>query len=1317
MTKAFYICITFLLLPFFAVAQKATFQFYTIEDGLSNSRIWSAAQDGGGFMWFITDGLNRFDGWQFLNYNNRADSIFQRKWNDLIFCTGKELVFLENDELTFWNTLTGEKRIYSLRQFMEDEDGSSIQDLIQISPEAFVISISNKKVGTIELIKFEKNELSVLATLDGKNHLARAGATDMKHRSRGRVLYFDDEQLVEMDADGETSIVLEKPVMGFPIINYGTNENILVLLDHQIFEVRNSALHPITPSLLTVGHLFYSSFLQTPSGDIWITGDDRQLTFFDARTGRLHSYQEEIKDLIPYRLKLGGMTLNETGVLWVNSVNGLLKVTPQRKWFDTYYTGNREECDGQCSFRGFAEDDNGHVYVSYYSNLFQINPGERTASPPLSSQHFSPFDLHFHDGNLIINNGQLFDVQKRQWSNPYSISLEPFDEGVFAFHEEKGLWFAYKEKLYFLKTSDMGTKWEQVSIENWGRTFECLRFGPSDGKLWMTDVNLLQSYEVERENPKMVDKIAFEEKITIRFVHFSTDGLIWLGTESGLLKYDPESGTEQLFTTSNGLSNNHVVTILPEGDSCLWLGTYHGLSRFSKSTETFINFFEEDGIANNEFNRRSAYKAKSGQLFFGGIGGVTAFFPEEVMEKYWTEEKAGKLSLVSFSKTDVKQDTTFSNVFLGARPEVDIYHQNKTFRFEYVLTDFRDVEKVKYSYQLGGYDNVWSIPSSDNTATFNYLASGTYTFRVKALNSRGQWHNEELTVKVTVHPPWWATWWAYSLYAACLFGIASLVFFYLKKRWQLQNSLKLEQAEAQRLKELDHFKSRLFTNLTHEFRTPLTVILGMANQVLDSPKEGVEKAAQLIKDNGQNLLHLVNQLLDLSKLEDKSFKLHLQQSDIVPFLRYVTGSFQSHANQLNLSLQFRTSLQSLDMDYDPEQLKQVMNNLISNALKFTPSGGEIKVAIGIAEHDEKLLEIEVTDTGVGIAIENLPYVFDRFYQVDGSSTRAGEGTGIGLAHTLELVNLMTGTIAVKSKLGEGTTFLVSLPVTNNAVPTTSDVAFSRTTSGVIPLPANRLVNAKETAVADSSMPSLLIIEDNLDVVYYLKTCLNEQYQITVAYNGRIGIERALEELPDLIISDVMMPEKDGFEVCDTLKNDEKTSHIPIVLLTAKADAISKIAGLRRGADAYLVKPFDKEELLVRLKNLAALSQQLKDRYKNLSFNGEQAAPPEFRMEDAFVQKVQQIVADHFSDEGFALPQLCQKIGMSRSQLFRKMKALMGISPSEYIRNYRMQQARALLETGEWTVSEVAWKVGFKHLPHFSKNFQETFGYSPSATSK
>jgi len=538
------------------------------------------------------------------------------------------------------------------------------------------------------------------------------------------------------------------------------------------------------------------------------------------------------------------------------------------------------------------------------------------------------------------------------------------------------------------------------------------------------------------------------------------------------------------------------------------------------------------------------------------------------------------------------------------------------------------------------------------------------------------------------------------------------------------------QMEAEQLQELNDFKSRFFTNITHEFRTPLTVILGMSERVLSdgvtqSHPVTITQPLNLIKRNGENLLRLINQILDLAKLESNTLKMNYIQGDILAFTRYITESLHSLANAQNLMLRVESDQAKIVMDYDPERFLQIIHNLLSNAIKFTPSGGKVvlRASIDLAGSTNRpSLLLTVSDSGAGIPAEELPHLFDRFFQAKNQEHAKAGGTGIGLSLTRELVKAMGGEISVESTVGVGSTFLVKLPVTNSSVFEEKLMPIDGVTRN---LPVKRSLHSDGvTSSHPVTMQTVLLIEDNPDVVEYLSACLQgvgdhkgRPYQLDFAYNGQAGIEKALENVPDLIVSDVMMPVKDGFEVVETLKNDERTSHIPFILLTAKADVQSRLAGLRKGADAYLSKPFHQEELLVTIENLLELRRKLQSKYQLYALSpivpeGVETAD----MEDGFLQKVREVIEANYPKEDFGLPQLCQKIGMSRSQLFRKMKALTDIAPSDLIRTHRLNKAKALLESGA-NVAEAAWEVGFKDPSYFSKLYQEEFGVAPSATRK
>lgn len=543
---------------------------------------------------------------------------------------------------------------------------------------------------------------------------------------------------------------------------------------------------------------------------------------------------------------------------------------------------------------------------------------------------------------------------------------------------------------------------------------------------------------------------------------------------------------------------------------------------------------------------------------------------------------------------------------------------------------------------------------------------------------------------------------------------------------QTQNQQEKERLEAQQLKELDQFKTKFYTNITHEFRTPLTVIMGMSDQIAASKwlnklnrKEFnfLSNAVTLIGRNSQNLLSLINQLLDLSKLNSSQLRLEWVQGDVINYLQYLTESFYSAAQEKEIRLVCYSEEAELLMDFDEMKLQQIIYNLLSNALKFTPKMGKIVLHTRQVEKEgQPYLQLKVSDTGSGIAADQLAHIFDQFFQTDDVKHRNYGGTGVGLSLTKELVELMDGTISVKSKLKKGTEFTILLPIRRTAK--------EKLTVIPIPTPAewvnSGISNETETPIPatfqplnfNENTPVVLIIEDNRDVIAYLKGILQIQYQLEFAYNGQDGIDKALDIIPDLIISDVMMPEKDGFEVCQTLKTDERSSHIPIILLTAKATYQDRLTGLQHGADAYLNKPFNKTELLIRLEKLIGLRQQIQNKLANSTSN-ELTINDLSQVDAQFLKKLQKVVEDRLSDADLGVNDLCQKVRLSRTQVYRKLKALTGKTPTQFIRSIRLQKGKEMLQKSSMNVSEVAYEVGFVDPNYFSKLFKEAFGVLPS----
>jgi signal transduction histidine kinase/DNA-binding response OmpR family regulator len=601
--------------------------------------------------------------------------------------------------------------------------------------------------------------------------------------------------------------------------------------------------------------------------------------------------------------------------------------------------------------------------------------------------------------------------------------------------------------------------------------------------------------------------------------------------------------------------------------------------------------------------------------------------------------------------------------------------------------------------------------------------------------------SSETVYAFSILPPWHRTWWAYLLYSLVALGIIGLIVQWRSKHLrqekehleniveertrQLAGQAQKLAEQAEQLKEVDKQKARFFANISHEFRTPLTLIKGPIEQALQTPDESLSKEDEImIRNNTDRLLRLVNQLLDLSKLDANSMELYPVIGDIFGFLRAVGSAFSSHADQRNIDYHILVPENELYTMFDHDKLEKILYNLLSNAFKFTYDKGEIRVSAFFSERSrsesakDELLTIEVADTGIGISSEHLPFIFDRFYQTDDSLAREHEGAGIGLSLTKELVVLMGGDIQVTSQPNKGSIFTIQLPV-NVTTLDFSPMPHSRSFSEVGEIPSGQEVLKVDLAGVEEvsdGLPIILIVEDNADMRNFIRKQLESNYRILEASQGNEGLEIAKREIPDMIITDLMMPKMDGMVLCGKLKNDEHTSHIPIIMLTAKAGQQHKIEGLETGADDYLTKPFDQKELQVRVNNLIQQRQQLRKKFsreitlqpRNISITS---------MDEQFLRKVENIIERNFADYQFGLPQFQTALAMSKIQLHRKIKALTDQAPGEFLRNYRLNRAAQILAKQGDNVTQVAYSVGFNNLSYFAKCFKELYGISPSEYSR
>ncbi len=898
-------------------------------------------------------------------------------------------------------------------------------------------------------------------------------------------------------------------------------------------------------------------------------------------------------------------------------------------------------------------------------------------------------------------------------------------------------------------------------------------------------VTLIEGFAgLERIDKKWVE-IPPAQGINLRIVAVTenTDGSLWLGSEfEGLFKADikmqflkKDKPRMEVSLThygeKNGLPKGQVIPVSVKGKNVI--ATMKGLKYFNTEKKYFlpdttfgkifadssceIDFMHEDEngdlwiiikkdgktipglihpVPNGKYiwqetifsrindlgNSYFIYPEENGVVWIGGSEGIARYSPAISKNDF-------DFSAIIRRVTEISADSVFynGNIYSNfVKPEIE--YKNNSLRFEFTASSYDDPSDNFYQVKLDGYDNDWSNWFSKTGKDYTGLPAGEYTFRVRAKNIYNHLSSED-TYAFEILPSWFQTWWAYLLYflfiGAAVFTIVKVRVRQLEKRThQLENIISERTAiireQTEKLKELDHMKSRFFANISHEFRTPLTLIMGILERYLKEP--GKEFAdLTIMKKNARRLLHLINQMLELSKLEAGGVKIKVQKTGLVKFVRRTAASFISLAEQHKIDFRFNnlpiatpSEMKEIFVYIDRDKMETVIYNLLSNAFKFTPEGENIFINLN---SDSNYAEIEIENTGIGIPEEHLPRIFDRFYQVDGGATRIYEGTGIGLALVREFVELHHGRVSVESS-GSETIFKIEIPLGDDQF--ASDKIIEDPGNIIEEFTENKLFNDAEHPEMNEEvirkLPAressiILVVEDNFDLRNFICEQLENNYSVIEAVDGEKGLKLAEDVIPDLVISDIMMPLKDGYQLCKELKTSIKTNHIPVILLTAKASIENKIEGLETGADDYLIKPFNTDELRTRVKNLIQVRKQMREKFQSeMLLKPMKIIVPS--SQKSFIEKLTKIVEENIEEEDFSVENLCKEIGMSRTQVHRKIKAITNKSTSEFIRSYRLQRAANFIKQDAGNIAEIAYKVGFNSQSYFTKSFLEMYGCTP-----
>ena len=1084
-------------------------------------------------------------------------------------------------------------------------------------------------------------------------------------------------------------------------------------------------------------HLFSNAIHESRDGHLWI-GTTEGLQQIDTRTGEVSTYRAGSGLVRPGLANLGrtnpvlspglssdrvqAVYRDRAGTLWIGTDQGIDKQIGASALFATIQLvpAPASATPDENNISALLQDREGLIWIgSNNKTLYRYSPrrGQMTLIPIDSANPANPAEQHHvqtiyqdHTGQLWVSTvGALLRMDRVTGEfvrYPARINrIQSIDEdssgrlwlggkgGIARFNPKNGRFTYYstdgRDFVEHVMVSRTGDVWMALN----GNGIRRLR--PTTGK-------------VTRYHPDLPAPAGQLNDRQVTAFYEDTNGVVWIGTNTGGLNwYDPATGRFSALTTRDGLPANYVSAIINDRHGHLWISTSHGICRLNVKTKTVHTYTVEDGLPHNWF-RRKVSRGLHGDLLFGSVNGVVIVHPDRIYTMAVFPVYITKLSVLNQNRP------------LTANP-IRLRHDENFIAFDFVALSYRSSEKNQYAHQLVGVDKNWVYGGTRHFINYSTLSPGSYLFRVKAANSDGIWNEQGASITVIISPPWWATWWAYGFYALA-FGGAVFGFVQFRiHQGRRQQAVELTRHKAEQLEAVDEMKTRFFANITHEFRTPLSLIIAPVEKLLQESRFD-RPVLTTVQRNAEKLLRLINQLLDLSKLEGRYMAVSLMQGDVAEFVNHNVDVFRRAAEQKGVTLTcILADLPPQAHVFDADKWEKILTNLLSNALKFTPAGGQVTVTGRpiLTVGGMSGIEIGVADSGIGMAPEKLPHIFDRFYQADTSSTRAYEGTGIGLALVHELIGLLGGTIAVESQLGVGTTFRLTLPV--QSVSATADVP-------KISWPAPEqfavasLVLPAPVPVASSSgehyaLPRIVIVEDNDELREFLVGELARSYQVLQAVDGKAGWAIIQAELPDIVLTDVMMPRMDGYELTRLIKSHADTDHIAVVMLTAKSAQQSRIDGLQQGADDYLSKPFSVAELHLRIHNLITRQQKLGEHYRRqfaLPVGVDSLAEPTTSADspDPFLNRVYDLLEKHLDDTSIGVDWLADQLTMNRKTLYRKVHSLIQLPPADLIRQYRLRKAADLLRAGH-TVAETADLVGFNTSSHFSIVFKEFYLKTPT----
>ncbi|WP_020532559.1 hybrid sensor histidine kinase/response regulator transcription factor [Flexithrix dorotheae] len=1364
------------ILPGLVLAQNRPVRFnkITSEDGLSQSHVTAILKDNKGFMWFGTfDGLNQYDGYGLKVHKHDPEilgsissdfiqAIFEDKSGNLwIGSAGGGLSLYDRANDKFINYLPDENdpksiSVYTVQTIYEDKKGNlwlgSDKGLEYFNPQTQTFKYYQSDSLNLRTIK--DNQVVFIGE-DHQNRLWVVSETGIQfynpeRDSFIRLNYFDsniygniNQFLIDSDGHywigthGKTGLyfldikkelvipiegltrnkvvyALEEDEEGNLLI--GTESGGFYVLDKQTRKFTRYSHEPADDTSLNDNSI--QCIYQSNDGIVWL----------GTNIGGVNFYNKNAKPIVHFQHQPNKNSLSGNNVLCIKEDNeGIVWIGTDGKGLNRFNRANNhfeEILSDQITddvIRTMGLDAEGNLWLGTFRGGLNILNNNKTLWNINNRQDFKVFGNRIEkiyldqNGDIILSGNKVYRNRKGTFQYEELVSI-PERTNIILQDRKENYWFGTHNGLYRLKKDD--------------RKFK--KFNTHLG-------------EFPRLSANGVTNILEDSK-----------GNIWVGTSNGLNVFQEFTETFKVYKEKDGLTNNNIHGLLEDDRGNLWISTNNGISKLQDAVTipedpVFKNLNVEDGLQGKEFNTKATFRNKNGEMYFGGKNGFNLFHPDSITENEFIPPVVFT-GFKIFNK-DVPIDPLQSPLHKHISETDTLYlsYEHSVFTIAFAVLNFLNPGNNQYAFKLENFEKNWNYVDNQRSATYTNLDPGTYTFRVIGSNNDGKWNRSGASLTIIISPPWWETNW-FRFLAIALVVVSFYAFYKIRTRNYKQHNLELERKvklrtaelmevneelqlqkeqisnHVSQLTELDQLKTNFFSNITHEFRTPLTLVINPLEKVMTDPDQNTPiknygGQFQLMLRNARRLLQLINQLLDTSKIESGDTQLELSRGDIIIFIKELTESFFLLARDKGIHLHFHSNIDSYQTFFDKDKLEKILYNLLSNAIKFTEAKGEISLEIAVLNPGEENagLSIKIKDTGEGIPKEALGKIFDRFYSNNPSGQSSSGGTGIGLYLTKKLVELFNGEIQVKSdtsKENHGTCFQLSIPLNQPEMQSSEQERKEKASGTAIDAIIEQSDASVESEISNSTstqegeQPVLLIVEDNKDIRKYIMEELSIEFTVKEAANGAEGLKIAESEIPDIIISDVMMPEMDGITMCNKLKINVTTSHIPIILLTARASTKFEVEGLNVGADDYVTKPFNLLLLKARIFNLINNRKKLRAYFSNnLSLEPKDITTAS--MDDQFIKKVMEITEKELANPDFGVNEFARALGFSRTQLYRKFQALTGQTVKEFIRAYRLKYALKLLETKAYSISEIAYQVGFRNHPNFTRAFQKHFGYSPS----